>query len=119
MAKRHLKSPRVPPKQLKMPASFSSDGERMVNLEEVMDDNVATLNLPQLSRAQQAELVAKRIELQPEFNVTMVGAGKIDKNRAIAEVRADSEIGRTLIEIEQRYISNLVESAQSQKASSK
>jgi len=41
----------------------------------------------------------------------MVGAGTVDKKRALAEVRAQSEVGQLLIEIEQRLISNLIDSA--------
>ena len=41
----------------------------------------------------------------------MVGAGLVDKDRAIAEVKAQSNVGRVLAEIEQRVINNLVERA--------
>jgi len=66
------------------------------------------LSLSQLTADQRAELVAKRIELQPKFEVGMVGAGIVNKERAIAEVKAQSEVGRVLIEIEQRLVNYLI-----------
>jgi len=47
----------------------------------------------------------------------MFPAGVIDKDRAIAEVKAQSKVGKTLMEIEHRVINNLIERA-SKKASS-
>ena len=41
-----------------------------------------------------------------------IGVGEIDKERAIAEVKALSPIGRALIESEQYIIETLVEEAQ-------
>ncbi|HVT89413.1 MAG TPA: hypothetical protein VHD56_11215 [Tepidisphaeraceae bacterium] len=113
--KQQSKEPSISAKQWELPASFSADGTKLVNLKEVVDDNVATLSLPQLSESQQAELVAKRIELQPKFDIEMVGAGKINKERAIAEVRSNSPVGKTLVEIERRLISDMIERASKHK----
>jgi hypothetical protein len=67
------------------------------------------LELTQLSPEQQAELTAARIQHQPKFQVGMVGVGVVDKERAIAEVKARSDVGRTLIEIENRALRMLIE----------
>ena len=48
---------------------------------------------------------------QPDFKLEMLGAGTIDKDRAVAEINARSKIGTALMEIEQRVINNLVERA--------
>ncbi|MCI0665179.1 MAG: hypothetical protein L0220_29300, partial [Acidobacteria bacterium] len=73
------------------------------------DPNVSALAPSQLTPNQRAELVARRIELQAEFEVVMIGAGMIDKNRAVAEVKAQSDVGRILIEVEQRVLNNLMD----------
>lgn len=101
--------------QWEMPAGFSADGSKMVPLRDVVDPQMATLSLDQLTPDQRAELVAKRIELQPKFEVAMVGAGKVDKRRAMAEVKVQSEVGRLLMEIEHRLINDLVERARQRK----
>ena len=100
----------VPQAQWDMPAGFRPDGQ-FATLKEVVDPKVPTLSLAEVSPEQRAELVVKRIERQPDFRVTMFPAGDIDKDRAIAEVKAQSKVGRTLTEIEQRVIANLVERA--------
>jgi len=78
-------------------------------LKEVLDPKVPTVSLGEVTPQQRADLVVKRIEQQPDFNLQMVGAGTIDKDRAIAEVKAQSDIGKRLIEIEQRVLNNLTE----------
>lgn len=101
----------IPQKQWEMPVSFSADGTKMATLHEHVDPNVPTLSLAEMTTNQRAEIVAKRIEEQPKFEISMVGVGTIDKQRAIAEVKAQSKIGRTLIEIEQRLINDLIKRA--------
>jgi len=100
----------VPEEQWSMPVTFSQSGA-LVSLRDFTHSRVPALSLSQLTLEQRAELTARRIELQPRFEVAMVGAGTVNKERALAEVRAQSEVGQLLIEIEQRLISNLVESA--------
>jgi hypothetical protein len=100
----------IPQNQWNLPASYSADGT-LATLREVADPKVPTLSLPELSPAQRADVVVKRIEAQPKFEIAMLGAGLIDKERAIAEVKAGSKVGRALMEIEQRVINNLVSRA--------
>jgi hypothetical protein len=100
----------VPQAQWDMPAGFRPDGQT-ATLKEVVDPKVPTLSLNEISPEQRADLVVKRIEQQPDFKITMFPAGVIDKDRAIAEVKAQSKVGKTLTEIEQRVINNLVERA--------
>jgi hypothetical protein len=105
--------PRPYEKQWGMPAGFCSDGRTFATLREVVDPQTPTLSLSELTPEQQAELVAQRIASQKEFEVAMLGAGLVNKERAVAEVRAQSKIGRLLMEIESRMISNLIEQARS------
>jgi len=112
-SKETKKKTAIPQKQWKMPVSFSADGAKMATLQEHVDPKVPTLSLAEMTPSQRAEIVAKRIEEQPKFEIAMLGGGTIDKQRAIAEVKAQSKIGRALIEIEQRLINNLIDRATS------
>jgi len=98
----------VPQGQWDTPAGFRSDGQ-IATLKEVVDPKVPTLSLNEISPEQRADLVINRIEHQPDFKITMFPAGVIDKDRAIAEIKAQSKVGKTLVEIENRVINNLVE----------
>jgi hypothetical protein len=102
---------KVPAEQWDLPVSLSPDGH-WVTLKEAAENKTAALSFSQLSMEQQSELVAKRIESQPEFELAMVGPGNVGKERAIQEVRAQSSVGRTLIEIEQRMIARMLNRAE-------
>lgn len=101
-----------PTKQWEMPAGFCSDGTGQATLREVVDPEVPTIQLSELSLEQRADLVAKRLELQPQFDLAMIGAGMIDKARAITEVKNRTKVGKLLIEIEHQMIRNLIEQSQ-------
>jgi hypothetical protein len=106
------KSGPVPEKQWEMPAGFCSDGSTQATLREVVDPDQPTMQLSDLTLQQRAELVTKRLELQKEINLAMIGAGMIDKARAITEVKNKTKVGRLLIEIEHQMIRNLIEQSQ-------
>lgn len=103
-------------KQRKIPAGFHADGSKAATLREVLDPDVPTVQLTDLTLEQRAKLVAKRLELQPAIELAMVGAGMIDKARAINEVKKKTRVGKLLIEIEHQMIRNLIEQAQKQDA---
>lgn len=102
----------LPEKQWAMPAGFHSDDSDVATLRDVVDPNVPTKQLTDLTLEQRAQLVVKRLELQPSLELAMVGAGIVDKDRAIAEVKARTKVGRLLMEIEHQMIRNLMEQAQ-------
>jgi hypothetical protein len=102
----------VPAAQWDMPAGFSPDG-KMASLREVVDPQYPTRTLAELNENQRASLTIQRIEAQPDFHMEMLGAGTIDKNRAVEEIKTGSKVGKALVEIEQRVINNLVERANS------
>lgn len=110
------KSGRLPEKQWEMPAGFCADGIGHATLRDVVDPDVPTLQLSDLSLEQRAELVTKRMELQSHINLAMIGAGMIDKARAITEVKNRTKVGKLLIEIEHQMIRNLLEQAQRKNA---
>lgn len=102
----------MPEKQWAMPAGFCADGSAQASLRDVVDPNVATIQLAELSLEQRADLVAQRLELQPQVDLAMIGAGVIDKSRAITEVKNRTKVGKLLIEIEHQMIRNLIEKSQ-------
>jgi hypothetical protein len=110
-------APPVPDRQWDLPASYCADGNQLATLREVVDPNVPTMSLSELTPEQRTELVAKRIEAQPNFQIAMIGAGLLDKQRAIAEVKSYSKIGRALVEIEQKMIHHIVNKASGEKES--
>ena len=99
-------------KQLALPAGFHGDNSSPATLSEVVDPNVPTKHLSELTLEQRAELVAERLALQPTIELAMIGAGMIDKQRAITEVKGKTKVGRLLIEIEHQMIRNLLEQTQ-------
>jgi hypothetical protein len=82
----------------------------------MIDPEVPTMALAQLTPDQRAKLVAERIARQPKFQLAMIGGGVVDKKRAISEVKAQTEIGRALMEIEQNAIHMLVAAAAARRA---
>ena len=102
--------PPIPQEQWSLPVSVGPDGH-LVTLKQMASERTAALSFGQLSPNQQSELVAARIEKQPKFELAMIGAGVVSKERAVQEVRARSPVGRTLIEIEQLMISHMIERA--------
>ena len=112
------KSVKIPEKQWKMPAGFRPDGSHATLLE-VVDPNQPTRQLSDLSLEQRAELVVKRLELQSKIELAMIGAGMIDKARAITEVKNKTKVGRLLIEIEHQLIRNLIEQSQKGKSAAR
>lgn len=101
-------SVRISPEQLKLPVSFDAEGQLVTLQQMVQPGGAMALSLASLTPAKRAEITAKRIEAQPKFEMAMVGAGIIDKARAIREVMAQTEIGRVLVEIEQRVIQSML-----------
>ena len=102
--KKTEKAGAIQERQWKLPASFCADGKGWASLREVVDPDVATMTYSELSPDQRSALVAKRIGQQPKFQIAMLGAGLLDQKRAMAEVKAQTSIGRALMEIEQRVI---------------
>jgi hypothetical protein len=118
-AKRKVAKPRVPEKQWEMPAGFQADGKSMATLKDVVDPHKPTMQLTNLPFDKRAALVVERLNRQPQFELNMIGAGKIDKARAITEVKNHTKVGRLLVEIEHQMIRNLIEHAEKQAAAKK
>lgn len=100
-------------KQLKLPVGFNMEGS-VVNLEEVLTSSTEAQLWPELPDEKRAEITARRIELQPKFNLGLIGTGIIGKEQAIEEVRKQSRIGLRLIEIEDRLLTQLIHDIEQQ-----
>ena len=110
MAAKTRKKLLINKKQWNMPVSFREDGKTVTLREFTKGDSVA-LSLSSLDEDQRAELTAQRIQMQPKFELGMIGGGVVDKDRAIAEVKNKTSVGRTLIKIETRAIQHAIEQA--------
>ena len=62
---------KVSNKQRQMPAGYITGEGRLATLNEVVDPGIPTLSLAELTPAQRAELVARRIEHQEDFEVAL------------------------------------------------
>lgn len=98
----------IPDDQLDLPVSFDSSGNLVTLREAMQKDHPPMLSPGSLCPEKKAELTVKRIEAQPQFQIAMIGAGLVDKERAIREVRAGTAVGHQLVEIEQRMINTLL-----------
>ena len=96
--------------QWDMPVSFDAEG-KPISLREYVDGGHNALSFSSLSDDQRADLAAKRIQKQPIFEIATIGAGVVNKERALDEVRSKSKLGRTLIQIETRVITHLIDEA--------
>ena len=94
--------------ELRLPVSLDQTG-KLVSLKDfITDEERKSLSLSDLRREQWASIVIDRIEEQPEVPLAAIGAGAIDKCRAIEEIKALSPIGEALIRAEQYAIERLV-----------
>lgn len=96
--------------QWEMPVSFDEAGN-LVSLREYVKEGHHVLSFPALSADQRAELAAKRIEMQSEYEMATIGAGVVSKQRAADEVRSHTKLGRRLEQIESRVIMHVLDEA--------
>lgn len=101
--------------QRQLVAGFRRDGSSMLSLNDLVSAPESdSKNLNDLSEDEQATLTVERIRAQKKFSIELVGLGKLDKERAIAEVRQKTPAGRVLIDIERRTMRMLIEAARAE-----
>ena len=96
--------------QWDMPVSFDAQGQP-VSLRDYAAGGHNSLAFSALNDDQRAELAAKRIEMQPDYEMATIGAGIVSKERAGDEVRTKTKLGRRLAQIETRVIMHLIDEA--------
>ncbi len=110
-----MSSPKAIPKALQetlsLPVSLTVDGEMVALSDFVKHKRASYLSLSSLTANQRARIVAERLRREPEVRLATVNAGTINKERAIAEVEAQTPLGQFLIEAEQYVIQKLIEEA--------
>lgn len=95
--------------KLELPVSFTPEGKEVSLLKFVKDKNQAYLSLSSLNPNQKARITAERLRRKPELKLAVLGVGEIDKERAIAEVEAQTPLGLSLIEADQYVIQKLIQ----------
>jgi hypothetical protein len=78
-------------------------------------ERIQPLAFDQLPFEKRVELTEARIKAQPTFEIEMIGAGRLSKTRAIQEVRAQTNVGKLLVEIEGKVVRNVLEKAKRQR----
>ena len=91
-----------------MPVSFDTAGQP-VSLRDYVEEPGTALSFSALNDDQRIELAAKRIEMQPDYEMASIGAGIVSKARAVEEVRTKTKLGRRLAQIETRVIQHLID----------
>jgi hypothetical protein len=103
--------------QWNAPAGFHAHEIRRATLEEVVNPQVPTKNLPELSSAEIYDLAVTRLSLEaPNFQVAVMGFGLIDKARALAEIRARTKLGKHLAVLQMYSVRSLVDLALREKS---
>jgi len=99
----------IPEKQWSLPAGFVAGSRRTAALKRVVDPNYRTTDVHELDEAQRCELTLKRIARQKTFAFMTLDGQTITKRRALGEVRKQTPLGRTLVDIEHRTIALMCE----------
>ncbi len=109
-----MKIPKALAKELELPVTCTHKGE-LVTLREFISkkDKKSYLSLSSLNPTQQAKITVERLKSKSEVKVGMIGGGMIDKERAIAEVKALSPLGQVFINSQQHIIDILIEEVES------
>jgi|HubBroStandDraft_4_1064222.scaffolds.fasta_scaffold227637_1 hypothetical protein len=88
-------APRLSAEQWDAPAGFCAHEIRRATLREVLDPNIPTKNIAELSIPELYDLASARVKLLPsDFQVAIMGYGLIDKQRALAEVQGRTPLGK-------------------------
>ena len=99
---------KIPEEQMDLPVGFNAVGDMVTLREAKRMGSGSVLPFASLTPERRAHLTIKRIEAQPTFEIAMLGAGMVDKTRAVREIGDQTEVGRALTEIEQRVIHHLL-----------
>jgi hypothetical protein len=106
----------IPEKQWELPIGFEARGERLVTLRELIKERPEILPDAKLMDEQRYTLVARRIQAQRKFELSMYGVdGIIDKERAIHEVKSGSRAGKIIAKVEMMMIEDMINLARGEK----
>jgi hypothetical protein len=95
---------RVKRPQAVLPAGFHRGGARFATLTEVVSPAVSTRQGEELTEDEKIRLTLKRVAAQDRIALASLGVGAIGKGRALAEIRAQTRLGRALVDIEVKTV---------------
>lgn len=105
-------SSNVPEEQWDLPIGFKDDGTPM-SLREFKNIERDHMHLAAITFDDLQNLVTMRIKAQDKYpSIMMLGKGKVDKERALQEIRENSDVGEYIVELERRVIEMMKEEAQ-------
>jgi len=96
-------------KQLAFPIGYLKDEKRMVTLQEVQDDVSQLHALDDLSSNDVTTLLISRIEVGEWDDIIDGVEGYVTSDRAIKEMRQQTNLGKRLIAIHKRALEMLLE----------
>jgi hypothetical protein len=97
------------------PAGFHAHEIKRVSLREVIDPNVPTKNIPELSIPELYDLAAARLSLAPDdYRVAIMGHGIINKQRALSEVGAHTALGKHIAILQIQMLQKLTRLAENE-----
>ena len=97
----------------KAPAGFHAHEIRRATLREVVDPHIPTKNIPELTELEVYDLAIGRLELLPKnFQMAVMGFGLINKDRALAEVRTRTPLGKHIAILQIKHLQHLLRIAQ-------
>jgi hypothetical protein len=99
----------IPEEEWDLPVSFNDNGQP-VSLRDYVSGTPA-VPIGSLTPEQRADLTVMRLERRSSYEMAMIGVGLLDKERALTEVRARSQVGRVVTDIEFRMIRQLIDHA--------
>ncbi len=99
-----------PPEQYDLPVTFDQSGQ-ILTLRQMLEPGSSAMPLSSLDPEKLAELATQRIAAQPDFEIAMISAGRVNKARALKEIAAQTDVGQLLVEIEQRVIKLVLDRA--------
>lgn len=93
--------------ELALPIGFTSDGD-IVTLADVAAGRREPMPPSSLDAKAKRTLAAQRIEANPQFSVHGITTGNVSKQRALAEIEANSQLGNLLVDVEMRTVDRLL-----------
>jgi hypothetical protein len=100
-----------PVEQWGLPVSFSADQTKLVTLHEYLTPGFASIPVENLTLPQRIQIAVQRIQLQPESDLATINDGILGKARMIQEIQAGTDLGASLLEIEQEATNLIIAAA--------
>jgi hypothetical protein len=102
-------SPRpIKPEFWDLPVTFGKKNGQPITLRQFVDGAPDAIPFKSLTHAQRTDLAARRITGQPQYEIALLGTGIYDSKACVKEIRAGSDLGLHLTNIESRVVQYLL-----------